>query len=305
MTRSVTDAAIMLNALRSPFGAVRNRKLPRDYTRFLKRGRLKGARIGVDRLNFQEDYFAIPELNAVTEHALEVMADLGATIVDIDPADCPDPNAWFDPEFTVLLNEFKHDIRVYLASVRHTSMRTLEDLIQFNLDHCPEEMQYFGQELFELAETFSGDLDDPDYLEARAVCIDLAGTNGLDKVLDDNDLDVLVSPAYSVGYSAAAVAGYASISVPAGVAEDGRPGCVWMSGRFLAEPKLIALAYDLEQELGPRAQPMYLGEVPGPFPDAGLCAVPETTDRGIRSPAERRRLVREASPMARRSRPGR
>ena len=89
--------------------------------------------------------------------------------------------------------------------------------------------------------------------------MELAGPQGLDKVLDDNDLDVLVSPAYSVGYSAAAVAGYASISVPAGVAEDGRPGCVWMSGRFLDEPKLIALAYDLEQELGPRDVP----EVPG------------------------------------------
>ena len=102
-------------------------------------------------------------------------------------------------------------------------MRTLADLIQFNIDHCPQEMRYFGQELFELAETFSGDLSDPDYLAARAER--RAGrTDGLDRVLDDFDLDVLVSPAYSEGYSAAAVAGYASISVPAGVAEDGRPG---------------------------------------------------------------------------------
>ena len=110
ITRTVTDAAILLNVMRSPFGPVKGRKLPRDYTKFLKRGGLKGARIGVDRLNFQEDYFADPALNMVTERALDVMADRGATIIDIDPAECPDPNAWFEPEFTVLLNEFKHDI---------------------------------------------------------------------------------------------------------------------------------------------------------------------------------------------------
>ena len=272
MTRTVTDAATMLNAMRSPFGPVKGHKLPRDYTRYLKKGALKGARIGVDRLNFQEDYFAVPELNLVTEQALDVMADAGATVIDIDPAECPDPNSWFDPEFTVLLNEFKHDIAAYLKPVRRTEMETLADLIEFNIEHCPEEMTYFGQEIFDMAEAMSGSLTDPAYLAARAESFRLAGPDGLDRVLDAHDLDVLVSPTYSVGYSAAAVAGYASISVPAGVAADGRPGCVWMSGRFLDEPKLIRLAYSLEQELGDRDLPKYLGSVPGPFPDAGICA---------------------------------
>ena len=305
MTRTVTDAAIMLNAMRAPFGPVLGHDLPADYTAFLHRGALAGTRIGVDRREFQEEYFAVPELNLVTEQALDVMDSLGATIVDIPIAECPDPNAWFDPEFTVLLNEFKHDVAAYMSSLRNTEMRTLADLIQFNIDHCPEEMQYFGQELFELAETFSGSLTDPDYLAARALSVELAGPQGLDKVLDDNDLDVLVSPAYSVGYSAAAVAGYASISVPAGVAEDGRPGCVWMSGRFLDEPKLLALAYDLEQELGPREVPKFLGAVPGPFADAGLCAVPTAARTGTKSRRERSKMVKGALPKARKARPGR
>jgi amidase len=285
----------MLNAMKSPFGPVKGHRLPRDYTKFLKRGALEGARIGVDRLNFQEDYFADPVLNLVTEQALDVMADAGATIIDIDPAECPDPNSWFDPEFAVLLNEFKHDIAAYLKPLRRTTMRTLADLIEFNIEHCPEEMRYFGQEIFEMAEATSGDLTDPAYLAARAQSFELAGPQGLDRVLDTHDLDALVSPAYSVGYSAAAVAGYASISVPAGIAEDGRPGCVWMSGRFLDEPKLIALAYDLERELGPRDIPEFLGTVPGPFPDAGLCAAPAaarssqaTGERSI--PARRDRI---------------
>ena len=108
----------------------------------------------MDRREFQEDYFAVPELNLVTEQALDVMDEpRGDHRRHPDPAECPDPNAWFDPEFTVLLNEFKHDVAAYMSTLRHTEMRTLADLIQFNIDHCPEEMQYFGQELFELAET--------------------------------------------------------------------------------------------------------------------------------------------------------
>ena len=114
-----------------------------------------------------------------------------------------------------------------------------------------------------------------------------------------------MSPAYFVGYSAAAVAGYASMSVPAGIAEDGRPGCVFMSGRFLDEPKLIALAYDLEQALGPREIPQYLGTVPGPFADAGLCAVPAATQRGTTTVPGAKGLRADLLPAARRTRPGR
>jgi amidase len=296
MTRTVTDAAIMLNAMVSPFGEVVGHAIPSDYRTFLRRGALDGARIGIDRLEFQEDYFAVPELNVVTEQAFDVMRSLGAELIDIEPANCPDPNTWFEPEFTVLLNEFKHDIEAYLATLGHTRMRTLADLIAFNLAHCPEELKYFGQEVFELADTFSGDLDDPDYLAARAACLELTRTQGLDRLMRELDLDALASPTFSAGYSVAAVAGYASISIPVGVAEDGRPACVWLSGGFLDEGRLLGFGYDLEQELGPRAIPQFLGSVPPPPPDAGFCAAP-TKGGGKKSltRSERRTAVRKAA----------
>jgi hypothetical protein len=50
----------------------------------------------------------------VTERALDVMADAGATIIDIDPADCLDPNDWFDAEFAFPLTESEHDVAAYL-----------------------------------------------------------------------------------------------------------------------------------------------------------------------------------------------
>jgi amidase len=268
MGRTVSDVAIMLNAMVSPFGEVVGHTLPSDYTAFLQRGALNGARIGVDRRLFSADYFADVTLNPITEQALETMASLGATI--IDPVDAPDPFLFFDAEFTVLLYEFKVDIANYLAGLRHTSMRTLADLIAFNIAHCEEEMKFFGQELFEIAQETTG-LSDPAYLDARALCLELTRTQGIDKVMADLNLDALVAPIYSFGSSAPAVAGYPNISLPTGVTDDGRPGGIWMYSGFLQEPKLLALAYDLEQEIGGRPQPHALGSLPQLPPDAGIC----------------------------------
>lgn len=270
MARTVTDAAILLNSMVTPFGSVAGNQLPSDYTVFLQRGALSGARIGVDRRMFLPEYFALPELNAVVEDAVEVMASLGAVI--IDPVDTGDPFAYFDHEFTVLLYEFKVDIANYLATLGGTRMRTLADLIAFNLEHCDEEMTYLDQFIFELAEATSGDLTDHEYLEARRVCLQLARDQGIRRVMNEHDLDAVVSPSYAFGSSAPAVAGFPSISVPVGTATTGWPAGVWMYSGFLDEPKLLAYSYDLEQEMQPRIQPTFLSEVPPPPPPLGICS---------------------------------
>ena len=174
----------------------------------------------------------------------------------------------------MLLYEFKVDVAAYLSTLRHTSMRTLADLIAFNVAHCTEEMKYFGQEVFELAEATSGDLNDPIYVAARADSLRMARDEGIDRVMAEHDLDAVVSPSYAFGSSAPAVAGYPSMNVPVGLAENGRPAGIWMYSGFLDEPKLLAYAYDLEQELGARAQPGYLNDVIPEPADAGLCPVP-------------------------------
>ena len=192
----------------------------------------------------------------------------------------------------MLLFEFKVQIAEYLAGSAHTSMRTLADLIAFNIAHCPDEMTYFGQEVFELAEETSGDLTDPDYLAARALCLQLTRAEGIDKALADDDLDAIVAPSYSFASSAAAVAGYPNISVPIGLTPEGKPAGLWMYSGFLQEPTLLAFAYDLEQAIQPRRQPEMLGEVPAEPPDAGLCATAsrQHSAREARVPQLRRHL---------------
>ncbi len=266
--RTVTDAAILLGVLQSPFGEVLGHKLPRDYTKFLRRGALRGARIGIDRRYFKIGYGGEADIIHVVEPALQVMQSLGATLV---PTDSGDSRAYSDAEFTVLLYEFKVQIADYLSTLGNTNLRTLADLIAFDLAHCPEEMEYFGQEVFELSEATSGDLTDPTYVAARALCLELSRTQGIDAALERDNLDAIIAPSYSFASSPAAVAGYPNISIPVGITTHGKPAGIWMYGTFLHEPELIGFAYDLEQELQARTVPRYRGQVPPEPPDAGIC----------------------------------
>jgi amidase len=269
IARTVTDIAILLGAMQTPFGPVAGRSVPHDYTRFLRRGTLRGARIGVDRRYFTPKYGGEADLIKVAEQGMEAMAGLGATLVETDTGDQFD---YFDAEFLVLLTEFKVQVAQYLSGLRHTSMRTLADLIAFNIAHCSQEMEYFGQEIFELAESTSGDLSDPDYLAARALCVRLTRREGIDGAMKRDDLDAIVSPTYSFASSPAAVAGYPNISIPVGLTPRGKPAGLWMYAGFLEEPKLLGLAFDLEQEIQPRREPTFRGTVPPEPPDAGICA---------------------------------
>ncbi len=270
MARSVTDVAILLGALQSPFGRVIGHHLPSDYTQFLQRGSLNGARIGRDVRFFDYSYYGsgIPgdeETVAFAENALDVMQSLGATIVDTDTGDV---FAYTDDEFTALLFEFKAQIAEYLATLTHTDMRTLADLIAFNEAHCRQELVYYGQEIFELSEQTSGYPHNPIYVAARTHATDTA-RSGIDDALAADNLDAIVAP-HLTNSTGPAVAGYPNLSLPVGIRASGRPAGMLMYSTFLREPQLIGFAYDLEQELNVRRQPQFLGSII-PVPNAGLC----------------------------------
>src|SRR5881296_4072882 len=161
MARSVTDVAILLGVLQSPFGEVIGHQLPDDYTQFLDPNALDGAVIGRDVRFFDYSYYGsgIPgdELTvAFAENALSVMERLGATVVDTDTGDVYAYAVNPPDEFTALLFEFRAQIADYLATLTHTDMRTLADLIAFNQAHCPQELVYYDQDVFLLSEQFVG-----------------------------------------------------------------------------------------------------------------------------------------------------
>src|SRR5213592_3592455 len=161
MARSVTDVAILLGIMQSP---------QTDYTPLLQRGALQGKRIGRDVRFFDYSYYGsgIPgdELTvAFANNALSVMQSLGARIGDIDTGDV---FAYQGDEFTALLYEFRAQIADYLATLTHTTVRTLADLIAFNNAHCTQEMPYYDQDVFLLAEQFVGYPNDPNYIATKS-----------------------------------------------------------------------------------------------------------------------------------------
>jgi amidase len=269
MARSVTDVAILLGVLQSPFGEVLGHQLPSDYTQFLDPNALDGAVIGRDVRFFDYSYYGsgIPgdELTvAFAENALSVMESLGATVVDVDTGDV---FAYNGDEFTALLYEFRAQIADYLATLTHTDMHTLADLIAFNDAHCVQEMPYYDQDVFLLAEQFPGYPNDPAYIAARTHAR-TAARSGIDSVINSG-VDAIVAP-HLTNSTGPAVAGYPNLSIPVGIRDSGRPAGMLMYSTFLHEPQLIGFGYALEQALNVRQQPQFLGAVQ-PIPNGGFC----------------------------------
>jgi len=269
MARSVTDVAILLGVLQSPFGEVIGHQLPSEYTQFLTTNALQGAVIGRDVRFFDYSYYGsgIPgdELTvAFAENALSVMESLGATVVDVDTGDV---FAYNGDETLALFYDFRAQIADYLATLTHTNMRTLADLIAFNSAHCAQEMPYYDQDVFLASEMFPGYPNDPAYIAARTHAR-TAARSGIDSVINSG-VDAIVAP-HLTNSTGPAVAGYPNLSLPVGIRDSGRPAGMLMYSTFLHEPQLIGFGYALEQALNARQQPQFLCSII-PIPNGGFC----------------------------------
>src|SRR5229473_3717776 len=123
------------------------------------------------------------------------MQKAGATLVDVFFPHISDINNG-TAEFTVLLFDFKGDLQKYFAPRTGVPLAggTLADAIAFNNAHAAQEMPFFAQEIFDLAETFSGNLSDPTYLAALARDKVIGGSEGIDSILATNNVQAIVAP---------------------------------------------------------------------------------------------------------------
>ena len=267
MCRTVADAAALLTVLVgadvSDAITSQSAKEKKDYSQFLKKDGLKGKRIGVGRQYFGRN----DKVDKLIEPHLQVLKDGGATLVDVT---FPKLDKFGDAEFDVLLYEFKEDLNKYLAG-RGGRMKTLADLIQFNIKNADKEMQYFGQEVFLQAQE-KGDLNDRAYRIPLLQSKLMTQEQGIDGVMDKDKLDAIVAPSGGVSWmtdlvngdcgvfessSLAAVAGYPNITVPAGYIQ-GLPVGISFFGKAFTEHTLIQIAYAFEQATMARRVPKYL-----------------------------------------------
>lgn len=262
MTKSVTGAAMMLTAM-----ATGDAKT--DYAAALDADSLAGQRIGVMRFSQGSNADILERFNA----ALQVMEAQGATLVDIDAFDPDAENFWGDA-LSVLQYEFKHTLNEYLASTPDAvSTRTLAELIAFNQENAEIELALFDQSIFDASEE-KGPITDEAYINARDAVQAAAGPNGIDKLLADNDVSMLVSPSgplsprvdpvngdtwpswAGAGYLAA-IAGYPHITVPMG-SVHGVPIGVSIMGAKDADASVLSWGYAYEQASNLRVEPQYL-----------------------------------------------
>jgi amidase len=273
--RTVADAAALLEVLagtetaRRQDGETARLTGGGDYTRCLDPEGLRGARIGVPRTVYWGNS---EKSDAIAEAAVALMRELGVQV--IDPADIPTAEALHEEpwELEVLLYEFKHDLDAYLAERGDPAIRSLEDVIRFNEEHAADELRYFGQEYFLQAQE-KGPLTDAVYLDTLARNHRLSRQEGIDAVMEQYQLDALVTPTqgppwaidlvngdHDLGPTSstpAALAGYPIVSVPAGYV-FARPVGISFLGRPYSEPTLIRLAYAFEQAAGVRRPPRFL-----------------------------------------------
>jgi amidase len=285
--RTVADAAAVLGVIQSrgfdgqdaatggvPLGwrgRARPSNLPSDYSAFLDPRGLRGARLGVTRQGV--DNSPAPVV-AAWEAVLEQLRAAGAVLIDLDASGFVFPPA--DGEFLVLLYEFRDDLAAYLATRRGVPLAraTLADAIAFNNANAAVQMPFFGQEIFELAQSLAPGANDaqPDFgglTYNQALEVDrLAGVNGIDKALATYQLDAVVAPTDTPAWvtdllfgdnfkfassGLAAAAGYPIVQVPAAMVYE-LPFGISFIGTAFSEPKLIQLASGFEAATQVRAK---------------------------------------------------
>ena len=235
-----------------------------DYTRFLDKKALKGARVAVPPFpSNRADIInaAIEEMRkegAYVELIAPLAPQLGVCVSVPAPADCS----------TVLLYGQKRDMNAYLANRPGAPVSSLSDIIALNTI-IPGLLRY-GQAIFEAADTLDvspGSADTLRYLADRAEDLSRSrgaldgvynGPDGTAGTADDFDA-ILLSGNSQAGTTAKA--GYPSVSVPggflppSGAVVNAFPSNVTFTGRAFSEPRLIALAYAFEQATHHRVAP--------------------------------------------------
>ena len=258
MTKTVTGAAMMLSAMD-------NQDV--DYVARLDSNALQGRRVGVMRFSVG----ANQDIQNRFDDVLSSLKEAGAILVEIENFDLG-VEGYGQKALDVLLYEFKDGLNTYLSeSAPSVTTRDLESLIEFNLGHATE-MAIFDQSLFDQAQA-KGDLSDPIYITARQDIQAGTGPNGIDRLLSEFDVDMLVSPsgpvasridpingdvwpAWSGAGYLAAVAGYPNITVPMGEVH-GIPIGFSIMGSAGQDAEILSYGYAFEQATKLRVEPKY------------------------------------------------
>ncbi len=299
-------------------------KIPSDYTQFLNKNGLKGARIGITRAGlggFAGNTTPKSVTDAI-EASFQALTDAGATVIDLDKAKVNIGSS--GGELLILLYEFRADLKKYFATRQGVPVAggSLDSAIAFNNANAKVEMPFFNQDIFLEAALLAPGADDPQSGDPLGLGIDFGGLTynqalamdhqagvDFDKALSSNNLDAIATatdnPAWATDFiygdhflfgtsGIAAGPGYPIVQVPAGNV-FGVPLGISFFGTAFSEPTLIKLASGYEAATQARAKnlPQLLQHIPdSPLPEPDL-AIPGHGNDGHRSATVRKPTQKE------------
>ena len=273
MARNVKDAAIALGAMTGidpadSKTAASEGKYPSDYTPFLKEEGLKGKKLGWYTSDRGQHY----KVDALMQKAVDYIRSQGAEVIEIDNIYSREAGSL---SFQVMLFEFKDGLNKYFASLgENAPVKSIEKLIEFN-NNDSIELRYYNQELLIKAQEM-GSIESSEFIETLARMNLLVRDDGIDRIMNENNLDAFIAPTGQPAWmidlvngdfnaisssSPAAMAGYPNISVPMG-SIDGLPVGISFFGRAWSEPQLIEIAYAYESGTKFRCPPGFIPTLP-------------------------------------------
>ena len=271
MARSVYDVAVALSAMTGVDKAdeatkTSAGKFEKDYTKFLKTGSLKGARIGV----FRDFFGKNPEVDRVMEESIATLKKLGATIVD--PVKLPESMlaARQDLSSLIIEAEFKAQIAEYLKTTKGNYPKTLAELATRAADPANHYRSDTKRDGLKWNEEHALALDDPLYLAAKNEGLAFTKACVL-AVFSKNNLDAAIYPTAPRGQAPVGMPGGGALSgsptnianqtgfpdliVPAGMTKEDLPVTISFFGVAYSEAKLLSYGYDFEMATNARRLP--------------------------------------------------
>lgn len=264
MARKVFDAALLLDAMLTT--EARNKMSQPLAQAAVEPSSAK--KVLLVRAYDQRNRALAPMFNQL---AVMLQAD-GVEVVNIDSWQLP-PEL-YQAEFKVLIYEFKRDLQQWLADYKvDDAVNTLDKIVAFNQQQGKAALAFYGQEYLQQAAAIDLAADEADYLAALTQSRQLA-EQALNQYLQQG-FDAVILPSYGPAWpidhvkgdqfnfgtsTAAAVAGYPSVTVPA-TFDGALPLGVSIVGLPWSEPKLISLAATVEDYLDAYRQAGFLTKV--------------------------------------------
>ena len=265
MARTVFGAAVLLEQMLSPAAKIR-------FSRPLNEAALNNTsakKVLLVRAFDQQDAALAPMLNKLAAE----LEKAGIEVISTDKWQLP--AALYSAELTVLLYEFKRDLEAWLQTYQAPgALDTIAEIVAFNRQQGEAALAFFGQEYLEQAAAIDLDVDNAKYQQALTDSRKLAEA-ALDQYLREQGVDAIILPSYGPAWpidhikgdafnfgtsTAAAVAGYPSITIPAGYSGV-LPLGISLVGLPWTEPDLLALAGLLEQRLAAYKPPGFVAEL--------------------------------------------